>query len=92
MSGVTFANEICGENSEQSIEGEGETNETSRLIRTAAAPVSFERLPFPVSFELVTKPVCFFSSSNLHSLSFVLQHNAALSTCHPPGTIQMHAL
>ena len=62
MSGVTFANEICGESSEQSIEGEGETNETSRLIRTAAAPVSFERLPFPVSFELVTKPVCFFSS------------------------------
>ena len=32
------------------------------LTRTAAAPVSFERLPFPVSFELVTKPVCFFSS------------------------------
>ena len=62
MSGVTFANEICGENSEQSIEGEGETNETPRLIRTAAAPVAFVRLPFPVSFELVTKPVCFFSS------------------------------
>ena len=67
---------FCGESGEQSIEGEGETNETSRLIRTAAAPVAFERLPFPVPFELVTRPVCFFSS--FFCLFFLLYCNTML--------------
>ena len=80
MSGVTFANEICGENSEQSIEGEGETNETSRLIRTAAAPVSLERLPFPVSFPspLSLSPSLFVSFLLQICILFLLYCNTML--------------